>query len=348
MEMTYRKLFLLFFIEISFTACAQHSADSNNSSLPRRITFKPETFSNSFSANISPVLRINSGDTIFTETIDASGHDKLGVKRQKGGNPLTGPFYINGSTAWDILKITLYKVSLNRSDAFTTESFSSRSMPDSISKQFKRPQLVKWRLDSKEGVAYPDSSYISSHTNLAGYKVPLHPFLGCIGVAPDNNKKEILSFFQGNFGGNLDFSGMTEGSTIYLPVFHEGGFFYVGDGHAVQGDGEIAGNALETSLDVEFSVELIKGGGSNLNSPRVENSQYRMILGTAKTLDEAIKNATYGLMAWLQEDFHLSTQECTQILSTSIEYRVAEIADPEVVMVAKIKKELLKQSAKRH
>lgn len=347
MEMKYGNLLLLFSIGISLTACAQHSGDSNNSSLPRHIIFKPETFSNSFSANISPVLRINSGDTIFTETIDASGHDRLGARRQKGGNPLTGPFYINRSTAGDILKITLNKISLNRSDAFTTESFVARSMPDSINKQFKRPQLVQWRLDDKQGVAYPDSAYVSGHSNLSGYKVPLHPFLGCIGVAPDNNKKEILSFFQGNFGGNLDFNGMTEGSTIYLPVFHEGGFFYVGDGHAVEGDGEIAGNALETSLDVEFSVELIKGGGNRLNDPRVENSQFRMVLGTAKTLDEAIKNATYGLMAWLQEDFNLSTKECTQVLSTSIEYKIAEIADPEVVVVAKIRKEYLKQVTER-
>jgi len=320
--------------------------NSDSSYKPRVINFIPVSFSNQFSLNVAPALHIHSGDTIRTETIDALGRDKNGVKRQGGGNPLTGPFYIEDAKQGDVLQITLTKISLNRSFAYTTESFVSRSMPDSITKQFKKPHLVKWKLDIQNGFAIPDSSF-TAYENLKDFKVPVKQFLGCIGVAPSNKRNEILSFFQGNFGGNLDFSSICQSAIVYLPVFHEGGYFYIGDGHAVQGDGEIAGNALETSLDVEFTIKLIKGDVLQIKSPRVEDSSYIMAIGTGKTLDKAIEIATSGLLDWLQHDYHITVQEATQVMSTTIQYTIAEIADPEVVVVAKIRKEFLK-GIKRH
>ena len=166
--------------------------------------------------------------------------------------------------------------------------------------------------------------------------------MGCIGVAPTNKKNEILSFFPGNFGGNLDFSAIKQGAILYLPVFHPGAFFYIGDGHAVQGDGEIAGNALETSMDVVFVVNVIKKEVLTLSYPRVEDAEYIMSIGVNKSLEQALKIATAGLLQWLQQDYHLSFGEATQVMSTSVEYTIAEIADPEVEVVIKIKKEILK------
>lgn len=315
--------------------------DNNGSShKPQFINFKPGSFSNKFSLNNAPVLRIYPGDTISTETIDAMGRDKNGLKRQSGGNPLTGPFYIEGAQAGDVLAITLTKISLNRPYAYTSESFVSRSMPDSIAKQFKKPHLLKWKIDMENRMAWPDSSY-NTYSHLENFKVPVLPFLGCIGVAPSNKHNEILSFFQGDFGGNLDFNGVRQSAILYLPVLHDGGYLYIGDGHAVQGDGEIAGNALETSLDVEFTIKLISGNSTQITYPRVEDSISIMATGVAKTLDDAIKIATENLSAWLQADYQLTLQEVTQVMSTTIEYIIAEIADPEVVVVAKIKKEML-------
>lgn len=302
------------------------------------MVFVPDTFYNSFSLNVPPALTIRSGDTVSTETIDAIGKDKNGVKRQKGGNPLTGPFYIANSIPGDVIAVTLIKTTLNRSYAYTTETFASRSLPKSIIKQMPKGNLAKWNLDVKTGFGSPDSAY----EHLRNFKVALHPFLGCIGVAPANKKNTILSFFQGNFGGNLDFSDVKQSAIIYLPVFHEGAFFYIGDAHAVQGDGEIAGNALETSMDVEFTVRLIKSDVLTLTYPRVEDSVHVMAIGVAKEIDDALKIATAGLLDWLQRDFHLSLIEATQVMSTSIEYTIAEIADPEIVVVAKIRKEILK------
>jgi amidase len=304
------------------------------------IQFTPSSFSNSFSLNIPPVLAINSGDTVSTETIDAMGYDKSGVKRQRGGNPLTGPFYINEAKAGDIIAITLNKVALNKSSAKTSESIAGRSVTKNTSKQFgKFSRLVKWELDIQNGYAYMSDS---AYENLKGYKVPLHPFLGCIGVAPLNKKNEILSFFQGEFGGNLDFSSISQSATIYLPVLHDGAFLYFGDGHALQGDGEIAGNALETSMDIEFTVQLIKSPVQVLTHPRVVNAEYIMAIGTDKNIDDALKMATEELIKWLQHDYKLTIQEAAQVVSSSIEYTVAEIADPNVAIVAKIRKELLK------
>ncbi len=322
----------------------------NNTSAPGNgkagyIYFSPDSFTNKFSLNTAPVLRIRSGDTVSTETIDAMGRDKNGVKRQKGGNPLTGPFYIENCMPGDVLQIKLLDISLNRPYAYTTEAFVSRSVPDDISGQFKKPHLVKWKLDIEKQLGWPDSS-TTPYAHLQNFKLTLKPFLGCIGVAPLNRKNEILSFFQGPFGGNMDFSSISRSSILYLPVFHEGAYFYIGDGHAAQGDGEIAGNALETSLDVVFTIKVIKSELLQLSTPRVEDSLYIMSVGIAEKLDNALKMATADLLVWLQKDFQLSIAEGTQVLSTGIEYRIAEIADPEVIVVAKIKKDLLKTLVK--
>jgi len=331
---------LLFIILLAHPGCAQQKVTVPESGPGHFIQFTPTKFYNSFSLNIPPVLRIRSGDTASTETIDASGHDKNGVKRQQGGNPLTGPFYIEDCREGDVLQITLLRIALNRVSAFTTESFVSRSVPDSTSRLFKKPRIVRWTLDLNKGIGWPDSSS-ASYEHLQHFIVPLKPFLGCIGVAPSNRKNEILSFFQGAFGGNMDFSSIRQSSIVYLPVFHEGGYLYFGDGHALQGDGEIAGNALETSLDLVFTIKVIKKEQLQITAPRVEDSIYIMSVGTAEKLDDALKMATAGLIEWLQKDYRLNTGELTQVLSTSIEYVIAEIADPNVIVVARIKKALL-------
>ncbi len=337
--MKYTSLFLLFLLNASLKAQTGLPAE-DSLKRPQHFNFTPTSFYNMFSLNVDPVLKIKPGDTVTTETVDAAGFDKNGVKRQKGGNPLTGPFYISDARAGDVLAVTLIEISLNRPSAFTTESFSLRSVEKEIAQQLSKPKLVKWKLDMQSGLALPlDSSYPHLHD----FKVPVKPFLGCIGVAPSSKKNEILSFFQGAFGGNLDYAAITQSTTVYLPVFHDGAYLYIGDGHALQGDGEIAGNALETSLNVSFTVRIIKKDSLQLNFPRVEDSTYIISLGIAKTLDDALKIATSGLLRWIQQDYHLTLQEATQVISTTIEYNIAEIADPEIVVAAKIKKEWLRQ-----
>jgi acetamidase/formamidase len=323
-----KNYFLLLFLILTQATSGQNS---------KRIDFHPTTFYRTFSPTAKPVLNILPGDTVYSGSVDAGGFDKNGTKVTEGGNPLTGPFYIEGVSKGDVLVINLLKVSLNRNYATTFEVFVPRSLPkDIVNQLWKKMKPVDWHLDLETGFGSPKIV----HEHLQNFKVPLNPFLGCVGVAPE--EKEIKTYDSGPFGGNLDFCRITGSATIYLPVFNNGALLYLGDGHAVQGDGELTGSALETSMDFAFTVRVIKKGKLKLSFPRIEDATYIMAVGLDKNLDDALKIATLNLLDWLQNDYQLSLEEATQVIGTSIEYRIAEIADPKVEVVAMIKKELLK------
>jgi acetamidase/formamidase len=194
---------------------------------------------------------------------------------------------------------------------------------------------VKWKLDPVAGLASPDSP----HEHLKNFSVPIKPMLGCVGLAPEG--KDIPTDDAGPFGGNLDFSLITKGAIVYLPVFHPGGLLYMGDAHAMQGDGELNMAALEVSMDFEFTTELIPHKQMQLAYPRIEDSAYIMTIGLAEHLDEAFKIANTGMLRFLQNEYGLSDVEAAQVMGTSLEYQIPEITDPQVEVVAKIKKSRL-------
>lgn len=307
---------------------------------PKKIEYKPTAYYRNFSHKTPPVLRVAPGDTLVSETVDAVGFDKTGTRVTERGNPQTGPFYIVGAMPGDVLAVTLTNVELNRDYATTLEQFVKRSLPfDVIKPVFARnARLVKWTLDKKAGFAYPQIT----HEHLANFKVPLTPFMGCVAVAAPLKDKEPETYFAGQFGGNMDFYKVAEGVTIYLPVFHEGALLYIGDAHAVQGDGEITGDALETSMDFSLVTKVIKSTELKLDFPRLEDNEHIMSMATHETLEEALKLATLGLLDWVQKDFGLSLNEATQVLGTSIEYRIPTLAGPKVAIVAMLRKTRLK------
>jgi acetamidase/formamidase len=137
----------------------------------------------------------------------------------------------------------------------------------------------------------------------------------------------------------MDYNGLREGVTVYLPVFQEGAILFVGDGHALEGDGELTGDALETSMDVEFTVNLIRG--KRTGGPRFENDEYLMASGIAGGLQDALQQATTELAEWLQRDYKLTPNEAALVLGTSIHYDIAEVVDPQVHIVAKVAKSVL-------
>jgi acetamidase/formamidase len=240
----------------------------------------------------------------------------------------------------DVLAVTLTRVSLNRDYATTLEQFVKRSLPlETIKPVFGRnARLVKWTLDRQEGFAFPQVT----HDHLANFKVPLSPFMGCVAVAAPARDKEPETYFAGAFGGNMDFSKVAQGVTLYLPVYHEGALLFIGDAHAAQGDGEITGDALETSMDFSLVTKVIKSAELTLNYPRLEDGEHIMAMATHETLEEALKLSTQNLLEWVQRDYHLSLNEATQVLGTSIEYRIPTLAGPTVAIVAMIRKERLK------
>jgi acetamidase/formamidase len=141
---------------------------------------------------------------------------------------------------------------------------------------------------------------------------------------------------SGGLGGNMDFNQIAEGTTLYLGVNQPGALLYVGDGHALQGDGELNGNALETSMDIEFSVDGLQK--KEIGTPRAENADYLMAMGLSGSLDDAFSHATSELASWLQQDYKLSSSEVAAVLGSSIQYSISEVADRNVGVIAKIPK----------
>jgi acetamidase/formamidase len=307
-----------------------------NTGTPKTHEFEPTAFHRVFSGAIPPALHINPGDTIKTTTVDAGGTDGKGVRRSMGGNPETGPFFVEGAMPGDTLVIKFLRIRLNRDSAGSGD----RIVPSAVQPGYYRNAKFddkfnsEWKLDRDAGTAM-----LAKPTDrMKNFRVKMQPMLGCVGVAPPANQS-FRSGWLGSWGGNMDYNGLREGVTVYLPVYQEGALLFVGDGHALEGDGELNGDALETSMDVEFTVNLIRG--QSTQGPRFENDEYLMASGIAGSLQEALQQATSELARWLERDYKLSANESNVVLGTSIRYEIAEVVDPQLHIVAKVSKAVL-------
>jgi acetamidase/formamidase len=302
---------------------------------PQVHDFEPTQFHRLFSDAIAPVLHIFPRDTVRTWAVDAGGVDSKGVRRSLGGNPETGPFYIEGALPGDTLVIKFNRIRLNRDSAGS----GNQIMPSALSPWYVRRTKyddnfdASWVLDHEKGVARLKKP--SEH--LKNYTVKLQPMLGCVAVAPPGHMAYRTGFL-GSYGGNMDYNQIREGTTVYLPVSAPGALLFVGDGHAAQGDGELTGDALETSMNLEFTVNLIKGESLG---PRAENDEFLMSLGIANSLPEAVQIATTGLANWLEREYKLEPNEAAIVLGTAMQYNIAELVDPLVHVVAKVRKDAL-------
>ena len=306
----------------------------------QRHEFVPTIFYRRFSAENKPVLTIAPGDTIHTTTVDAGGTDEKGVTRVLGGNPETGPFYIETAAPGDTLAVNITRLRLNRDYAISDDGIVSRGLDTDWAVKMKDGfKDVRWHLDLANGVASPEKP--AEH--LTHYSVPVRPMLGCVAVAPGIAQAAPGTGDSGRFGGNMDFNEIVEGATVYLPVRVPGALLYFGDAHAVQGDGELNGNALETSMDVEVTVDVIPE--KRVPGPRVESQTHLMAMGLAGSLDDAFREATANMASWLTDEYKLTPSEVAQVLGTAAEYKVSEVADRNAGMVLKINKERLKALA---
>lgn len=303
-----------------------------------RHRFAARQFHRVFSSAIPPALHIFPGDTVSTSTVDAGGVDAKGVHRSNGGNPLTGPFYIEGALPGDTLVVKFTRVRLNRDSAESGSSIAADRLSPFYFKDAKLEEKFdsNWRLDRERGVAV----LAKPTERLKNLTIKLAPMLGCVGVAPAGNQS-FRSGHLGSFGGNMDYSQIGEGTTLYLPVYHPGALLFVGDGHAAQGDGELTGDALETSMDVEFTVDVIQDHSTRM--PRAENADYLIALGIGGSLDDAIQTATTEMARWLERDYKLNANEVAVVLGTSMRYDIAELVDPQVNLAAKVPKSVLAQ-----
>lgn len=308
---------------------------------PQRRTYNPESFSNAFTAERAPVMVIRPGDVIATRTIDSGGVDEHGRTVALYGNPQTGPFFIASANPGDVLAIHIRKLALNRDYADSLDGFTGSAMSLRLAaRAADLGQKVRWRLDRAAGTARLENP----PAGLKDYVVPVRPMLGGVGVAPDFGFAPFSAGDTGRFGGNMDFNQIGQGATLYLPVYQPGALLFLGDGHALQGDGETTQWALESSLDVEFSVEVLPS--RPLSSPRVETDDAITVIGQASSLDEAVRAATGSMVQWLEQDYGLSVSEASLILGTAAQYRVVTLAGRNAGMALSLDKARLRDLPK--
>lgn len=299
---------------------------------PKTHDFEPSSFYSTYSANWTPVLRIYPGDTVRTRTID-NDRDAKATRYGVGGNPETGPFYIEGALPGDTLVVHLNKVRTNKKTARQGGRINANAVTAAylVGATYDPAVTGDWTLDLEKNVA----TLTHPTERMKGLAVPIRTMLGCVSVAP-SGQDQARATDLGTFGGNLDYNDNVEGTTLYFPVYHAGALFGLGDAHAAMGDGEVTGSALETSADVEFTVDVIKGESSA--QVRAETKDYLISFGVSGSVAASIQLATTQLAEWLKKDYALSDSEVALFLGAVLKYDIAELVDPHFNVVAKVSK----------
>lgn len=293
-------------------------------------------------ATAEPVARLKSGDILDTNTLDCFGfatrkpEDKLSIAN--GDNPLAGPFYVEGAEPGDTLAVKILDLQVvgdtgagSFSPGFGSIN-SSKYTPMLEAKPFEE-KVWRYHIDHASNTA----TFQALDSDFS-VKIPMHPFFGCIGVAPANGEARS-SIVPAEFGGNMDSPEASVGNTVYFPVNVKGGLFYIGDGHAAMGDGEVAGSAIEVPLKARVQLSVIKG--RTIEWPQFENDDAIMTVGAYRPLDDAARIALTELVHWIHKDYGLSELDAYELLSKVAKIHLNEMVDPNYVVVASVEKKYL-------
>lgn len=292
-------------------------------------------------ATVPPVATLRPGDTLETRTFDAFGNvirkpgDTLAMT--KGDNPLTGPFAIAGAEPGDTLVVRILELTIDSDRGVGALAPGFGALNTTSYTPMLNPALAEkiWFYDIDRRA---NEATFHALDSSAAVRIPLQPFLGCIGVAPAGGEARS-SVVPAEFGGNMDASEARPGYTIYLPVNAPGALLYIGDGHAAQGDGEVAGTAIEVPLRVRLQVNLLKG--RKINWPRFENDTMLLAAGAYRPLDDALRIAFTELVSWIHAEYGLSDMDAYELLSKVAKIHVAEMVDPNYVVIAGVEKKFL-------
>ena len=298
-------------------------------------TVAPTRYYRTFS-RLHPVLqRVKPGDRVVTKTLDSGGQDERGVTRSEPFNPLTGPFFVEGAEPGDALVVRIKALKMNRDWGWSAYRLGLFAItPDDVehvySNQYKadlvrpgRSTLVPWDIDRAQQTV----RLREPRSGKLAMEFPARPMLGCIGVAPAGDFAPT-SGPSGAYGGNLDYNRIGEGATVILPVYQPGGLLFVGDGHALQGDGEATGTGIETSMDVELVVEIRKKAAPS--GPRVELADEIISIGSqpefVSALDNGLKMATSDMVTWLTGEYGLEPWAAHLLIGYQGKYDVVTVA----------------------
>lgn len=282
-----------------------------------------------FDPEADPVATVTPGDDVTIETVSPYSVDLLtdaGVSRDEilddeiealrhgaregpGPHVVTGPVTVEGAEPGDVLEVQVRDVELRTSYGVNSFGPGIGVLPDA----FEETNVRVIRLERERGTA-----------RLAeGVTVPLDPFFGIVAVAPPVEQGRVSTTPPSFFGGNLDVGALGPGSTIYFPIHVEGARFFVGDGHAAQGDGEVDSTAIETSLTGEFGIRLHRGE-LDLDYPVAETDEHYVVLGIDETLDGALEHAVREAVTMLVRQEELSTEDAYRTCSTAVDFAVSQ------------------------
>ena len=291
-----------------------------------------------------PVLRVKPGTIIETWTEDCTvGQIRTindlpsKMKGPRRSNPQTGPFYIEGAEPGDTVCITIIDLQPARDYGLAVSGPGSGALVGTryTAMLFDQPPERVWiyPVDRERGTVT-----FRAREGDHEVEIPIKPFLGCIGVAPARGEVRS-SIVPGEFGGNIDTPELVVGTKLYLGVNVPGALLSIGDGHLVQGGGEIAGTAVESALDVRFKVDLIKDRYTSW--PLAESETHIMALGSTRPLEDAYRVALKELVLWLERDYGMERFDALQLLAQAGENSISQVVDPNYTVVAKIAKRYL-------
>lgn len=307
-------------------------------------------------ANLPPALTIRSGQIVRIETLSHQGllteRDPVSffgaygippeqvlpdaveiyskVRRPKGASVhvLTGPVYIEGAEPGDMLEVRVLEIKFRVPYGVNNTGPGRGVLPDLL----KGPAAKLIRLDLDRNVAIFSQDI----------EIPVNPFMGIMAVAPSRSLGMISSTPPGAWGGNMDVKELCRGATLYLPVFNQGAQFFSGDGHAVQGDGEVDGGAVEISLAPTFQFILHKE--KDFKSPMAETPDHFITMGMSVDLNEATRIAVAEAVNFLQSEKGLSAADAYALASVSVDLAIAEAVDVVNLVSAKIPKRIFKRN----
>ncbi|HET9830171.1 MAG TPA: acetamidase/formamidase family protein [Vicinamibacterales bacterium] len=290
-------------------------------------------------------------DEILQDVKDlwAARNAKPASERGGGGHILTGPIYVEGAEPGDTLAVEMIELTTrvpyginstsSTSGVFSASYPGAQGDPIPVTEIPNTNHLIRTGVENGRAVAFFADNI----------RVPMHPFFGTMAVAPEHPtvgqpgvRVEGLqtSGPPGPYGGNMDFRDLKAGSTLYLPVFHRGALFYVGDPHGTQGDGEVSGNAIEQSLTGVLRFTVLKG--KTLRGPRAEDATHYYVMGIDLDLDRAMRKSVAETVDFLVKEKGLTPAKALSLCSIAIDFRIAEVVDTTQVVVGSIPKALFR------
>lgn len=296
--------------------------------------FRPTHYHNVI-GTADPVLHVAPGDTIIADTIDAGGLDANLAQAWKRGNPMTGPFFIEGAEPGDTLAVTIDRLTPSRSTGWTNSPLAFTVLDPAYIPERPAPERVTWDINTNTGTVRLQNP----PPGLEDFTPEIAPMIGCFGVAPAGGQA-ISTATSGPHGGNMDYRILGAGTTIWFPVSAPGALFYLGDGHACQGDGEIVGTGIETSFEMQVTFKLLK---RSITWPRGETADDIFTVGNARPLDQALQHASTEMLRWLGEDYGLDARAASHLMGQTVQYDIGNVFNPAFTVGCRISKKWLKK-----